>query len=85
MCGRAEFDVERVAKELMERLINFEKPVKIAIMGCVVNGPGEAKEADIGVTGSKGVGVIFKHGKIIKRVREKELLDELIKIICEEL
>jgi len=85
MCGRAEFDVERVAKELMERLINFEKPVKIAIMGCVVNGPGEAKEADVGVTGSRGVGVIFKHGKIIKRVREKELLDELIKIICEEL
>ena len=73
----------------MENLINqvepiiekIKKPLKIAIMGCVVNGPGEAKEADIGVAGGDGCGVIFKHGEVLKKVQEDEIVDELLKEI----
>ena len=57
----------------------METPLKIAVMGCVVNGPGEAKEADIGVAGGKGVGIIFKKGKLYKKVAENELLEVFLK------
>jgi (E)-4-hydroxy-3-methylbut-2-enyl-diphosphate synthase len=59
----------------------METPLKIAVMGCVVNGPGEAREADIGVAGGKGVGMIFKKGKLYKKVAEKELLGVFLKEI----
>ena len=58
-----------------------KKPIKVAVMGCIVNGPGEAKEADIGIAGGDGCGLIFKKGEILRKVDEKDLLDELMKEI----
>lgn len=80
-CGRTRIDLINLAKNAEERLQNCEKNIKVAIMGCAVNGPGEAKEADIGIAGGNGVGLIFKKGNIIKKVPEKDLLDELAKEI----
>ena len=80
-CGRTRIDLINLAKNAEERLQNCEKDIKVAIMGCAVNGPGEAKEADIGIAGGNGVGLIFKKGNIIKKVPEKDLLDELAKEI----
>lgn len=77
-CGRTQIDIIKIANEVERRLDNCNKSIKIAVMGCVVNGPGEAKEADIGIAGGKGEGLIFKRGKIIKKVREEYLVDELI-------
>lgn len=77
-CGRCKINILKLAKEVQKRLKNIQKPLKVAVMGCVVNGPGEAKEADIGIAGTKGRGIVFKKGKIIKQVDEKELLDTLI-------
>lgn len=80
-CGRTQIDLVKIAKEVEEKLAYCDKNIKVAIMGCAVNGPGEAKEADIGIAGGKGDGLIFKKGKIIKKVRENELVSELIKEI----
>jgi (E)-4-hydroxy-3-methylbut-2-enyl-diphosphate synthase len=63
------------------RLKDIHKPATIAVMGCVVNGPGEAKEADFGIAGGKGIGILFKKGKIVKTLREDELLETLCKEI----
>lgn len=80
-CGRTRIDLINIAKEVENALSNCKKNIKVAIMGCVVNGPGEAKDADIGVTGANGMGVIFKKGKIIKKVPERDLVKELIREI----
>lgn len=80
-CGRAQIDVIRLTEEVERRVKNLEKPVKIAVMGCVVNGPGEAREADFGIAGGKGEGLIFKQGKVIKKVKENQLVDALLKEI----
>lgn len=80
-CGRTEINLIKIAEEVEERLQKCNKKIKVAVMGCVVNGPGEAREADIGIAGGKGVGIIFKKGEIIKRVKEEELVEELIKEI----
>jgi len=80
-CGRTQIDLIPLAKKVEEATAHIEKPITIAVMGCVVNGPGEAKEADIGITGGKGVGMIFKKGKVERVVREDTLLDELMKEI----
>ncbi|MBW6519587.1 MAG: flavodoxin-dependent (E)-4-hydroxy-3-methylbut-2-enyl-diphosphate synthase [Desulfoarculaceae bacterium] len=73
-CGRTRIDLFTLA-EAVERFVQtMKKPIKVAVMGCVVNGPGEAKEADIGVAGGNGVGIIFKKGKIYRKVKEEELL-----------
>ncbi|SKA87017.1 4-hydroxy-3-methylbut-2-en-1-yl diphosphate synthase [Caloramator quimbayensis] len=77
-CGRTNIDLIGLAKKAEELLKNINKPIKVAIMGCIVNGPGEAKEADIGIAGGKGEGIIFKKGNIIKKVSEDLLLEELI-------
>ncbi len=78
-CGRTRIDLINIAKEA-ERLLEGNKSnLKIAIMGCVVNGPGEAKDADIGITGANGIGIIFKKGQIVKKVDEKDLVKELVK------
>ncbi len=77
-CGRTEIDLIGIAKEAEERFANIEKDITVAIMGCVVNGPGEASAADIGIAGGKDCGVIFKHGKILyNKVPESKLLDLL--------
>ncbi len=82
-CGRTKIDLISLANEVEERLANCKKPIKVAVMGCIVNGPGEAKEADIGVAGGDGCGLIFKKGEIVKKVDEKDIVDELMKEIEE--
>ena len=80
-CGRTRIDLIGLAKQAEERLKDCKKNITVAIMGCAVNGPGEAREADIGIAGGHGTGLIFKKGEIIKKVPEEKLLDELIKEI----
>jgi len=80
-CGRTKIDLIKVADEVLEKTKNIKQNIKIAVMGCAVNGPGEAKEADIGIAGGDGEGLIFKKGKVYKKVKEKDLVDELIKEI----
>lgn len=78
VCGRAEVDVAAIAREVEKALLKIEKPIKVAVMGCVVNGPGEAKEADIGVACGRGKAVIFKKGTKFTVVEEKDILSTLV-------
>lgn len=80
-CGRTQLDLISIANEVEKRAANIDKPIKIAVMGCAVNGPGEAREADIGIVGGKSEGLIFKKGEIIKKVPQDSLVDELMKEI----
>ncbi len=80
-CGRTRIDLFPLAEEVERHLQTMETPLKVAVMGCVVNGPGEAREADIGIAGGHGVGIIFKKGKIFRKVPE----DELLPVFLEEL
>lgn len=80
-CGRTSINLIKIANEVEKKLENCNKNIKVAVMGCVVNGPGEAREADIGIAGGKGEGLIFKKGQIVKKVKEEYLVDELIKEI----
>ncbi len=80
-CGRTRIDLISLANKVEEKLQKIDKPIKVAVMGCVVNGPGEAKEADIGIAGGDNCGVIFKKGEILRKVPENEILDELMKEI----
>jgi (E)-4-hydroxy-3-methylbut-2-enyl-diphosphate synthase len=82
-CGRCEVDMKPIAEEVERVLRSVSRPITVAVMGCIVNGPGEAREADYGVAGGKGEGLIFRKGEIVKRVPEKELLSELLKLINE--
>jgi len=77
-CGRCRIDLRGLATEVEYRLREIDKPLKIAVMGCVVNGPGEAREADLGIAGGKGIGILFRKGRVIKKIKEKDLLDELM-------
>ena len=77
-CGRTKIDLIKIANEAEKRLKDCDKNITVAIMGCVVNGPGEAREADIGIAGGDNCGVLFKNGEIIKKVPESALLDELL-------
>lgn len=76
-CGRCNIDLPSIAAQVEKRLENIKKPVKVAVMGCVVNGPGEARDADIGIAGGKGEGLVFRKGEIIGKVPEDELIDAL--------
>jgi (E)-4-hydroxy-3-methylbut-2-enyl-diphosphate synthase len=80
-CGRTEIDLIGLAGKVEKALEGIDKPIKVAVMGCVVNGPGEAREADIGVAGGKKMGAIFVKGKVIKSVSEDKILPELLKEI----
>ncbi len=80
-CGRTKVDLIPLAEEVERLTAHIDKHITVAVMGCAVNGPGEAKEADIGIAGGNGNGLIFKKGEIIKKVKENELLDELMKEI----
>ncbi len=80
-CGRTRIDLIGIANEVEERLSGCKKNIKVAVMGCAVNGPGEAREADIGIAGGDGVGLLFKKGQIICKVPENQLIDSLIKEI----
>ncbi len=77
-CGRTKVDLISLANQVEERLRDVDKHIKVAVMGCAVNGPGEAREADIGIAGGNGEGILFKHGKILRKVPEESLLDELM-------
>jgi len=80
-CGRCRIDLINLAKQVEDKFRNIDKPITVAVMGCAVNGPGEAKFADVGIAGGIGEGYIFKNGEIIKKVPEKDLLAELEAVI----
>ncbi len=84
-CGRTCIDIIDLAHRVEDAVRDIEKPIKIAVMGCIVNGPGEARDADIGIAGGKGEGLIFRKDKIIGKVAEDKLLDTLLEIIKTEL
>ncbi|MBM6828428.1 flavodoxin-dependent (E)-4-hydroxy-3-methylbut-2-enyl-diphosphate synthase [Anaerotignum lactatifermentans] len=77
-CGRTQINLISIANEVEKRLASCQKDIKVAVMGCVVNGPGEAKEADIGIAGGNGVGILFKKGELIRKMPESELVDALM-------
>ena len=77
-CGRLEVDLFSITRELEEALGHLKKPVKVAILGCAVNGPGEAREADIGVACGKGVGILYRKGEVLRRVKEEEIVSAVI-------
>lgn len=78
-CGRMEVDIEKIAAVVEKRLSHITLPLNISILGCVVNGVGEGKEADVGIAGGKGSGLLFRNGKMVKRLQESELVEALIK------
>jgi len=80
-CGRIEIDLISIANEVEEYISKLKAPIKVAVLGCAVNGPGEAREADIGIAGARGEGLLFRHGEIVRKVPEDQLLDELKKEI----
>lgn len=80
-CGRTKIDLISLANEVQEKLSGVQKHIKVAVMGCVVNGPGEAKEADIGIAGGDGCALIFKKGEILRKVPEDMIIEELLKEI----
>lgn len=80
-CSRCKVDLISIAKEVEERLSTYEMPIKVAVMGCVVNGPGEAKDADVGVACGDSHGAVFAHGKIVRKVKEGHIVDALMEQI----
>jgi (E)-4-hydroxy-3-methylbut-2-enyl-diphosphate synthase len=78
-CGRCSIDIRRLARKTELALRDIRAPVKVAVMGCVVNGPGEAREADVGITGARGKGIIFRKGRVLRTVKEEHLLQELLR------
>jgi len=82
-CGRCEIDLLKLAEEVEERLAGMKAYLKIALMGCVVNGPGEAAEADIGIAGGRGWGMLFKKGQAIRKIKERDFVRVLLEEIEE--
>ena len=80
-CGRTSINLVEIAEKVEERLRGMEDPIEVAVMGCVVNGPGEARGADVGIAGGNGEGLIFRKGEVIRKVKEEELLPELFREI----
>lgn len=77
-CGRCQIDIKGLVNKVEAELLKIKNPITVAVMGCVVNGPGEAREADIGIAGGKGIGILFKHGKVVKKFKEHELFKTLM-------
>jgi (E)-4-hydroxy-3-methylbut-2-enyl-diphosphate synthase len=80
-CGRCQINLIKVAEDVERRLQGVDKRITVAVMGCAVNGPGEAREADVGIAGGKGEGLLFRHGEIVRKVPEEQLADALIEEI----
>lgn len=80
-CGRCSIDLKPLAQKVEDAIKDIKEPISVAVMGCVVNGPGEARAADFGIAGGKGSGLVFMKGEVVKKVKEKELLKELMKLI----
>jgi len=81
-CGRCQIDLIRVAEDVEKRLQGVDRQITVAVMGCAVNGPGEAREADVGIAGGKGEGLVFRHGEIVRKVPENMLADALMEEIA---
>ena len=77
-CGRTRIDLISLANEVAQRLKTVDKPITVAVMGCVVNGPGEARAADVGIAGGDGEGLLFRHGEILRKVPQDKLVDALM-------
>jgi (E)-4-hydroxy-3-methylbut-2-enyl-diphosphate synthase len=77
-CGRLQVDLFSITRQLEEKLAHVKKPVKVAVLGCVVNGPGEASEADVGIAAGKGVGLLYRKGEVIRKIKEEEIVDAVI-------
>ena len=77
-CGRTKYDMIPIAQEVERRLRGCTKPITVAVMGCVVNGPGEARNADVGIAGGDGEGLLFRRGEILRKVPQEELIDALM-------
>ncbi len=82
-CGRIEIDLIKMVEEVKKRLLHVDKPIKVAIMGCVVNALGESKDADVAIAGGKHFGLIIKKGKIVKKVKEEKLIEEFVEVVNE--
>jgi (E)-4-hydroxy-3-methylbut-2-enyl-diphosphate synthase len=82
-CGRCGVDLQGIATEVEKRLRGRTEPIKVAVMGCVVNGPGEAREADLGIAAGKGTGLVFRNGKVVAKVKEGRLVSTLMKLVEE--
>ena len=80
-CGRTKINLIEIANEVEQRVAGLDAKLKVAVMGCAVNGPGEAREADIGIAGGDGEGLIFRRGEILRKVPQEQLVDELMKEI----
>lgn len=80
-CGRTSIDLAQIAADVEARLEGVSRPIQVAVMGCVVNGPGEAREADVGIAGGRGEGLVFRKGEVLRRVPEDQLVTELFKEI----
>ena len=76
-CGRTQINLEKLALKVEKRLADISEPITVAVMGCVVNGPGEAREADVGIAGGINEGLIFRKGEVLKKVAEADIIDEL--------
>jgi len=83
-CGRCQLNLQPIAKAVELALRSVDRQISVAVMGCVVNGPGEAREADFGIAGGKGMGLLFKKGEIVRQVKEGEMLEALMKLIRED-
>jgi len=77
-CARCEINLISLVTKVGRKLSKIKEPIKVAVMGCVVNGPGEAREADVGIAGGKGYGILFKKGRVIGRVKEEEIVERLM-------
>jgi len=80
-CGRIEVDLFSIVRQIEERVKGIRKPVKVALLGCVVNGPGEASEADIGIAAGRGVGILYRKGEVVRRVKEEEIVEAVVEEI----
>jgi (E)-4-hydroxy-3-methylbut-2-enyl-diphosphate synthase len=80
-CGRLEVDLFSITNQLEEAVKGIKKPVKVALLGCVVNGPGEASEADIGIAAGKGVAILYRKGEVVRRIKEEEIVSAVLEEI----
>lgn len=83
-CGRCNLNIRKIASKVYKNLRHMKTPLTVAVMGCTVNGPGEAREAEYGIAGAKGKGIVFKKGKVVKKVKEDKLVDTLMEVIREK-
>ena len=82
-CGRCQIDLIPLAESIEQKTRHMKSSLKVAVMGCPVNGPGEAREADVGIAGGRGEGLLFRHGEVVRKVKENEMADALVALVEE--